>query len=273
MLKKVYKTVRGAITKISEDEIFLYAAQSSFYIVTASIPFMMLFLALIEFIVPITEVEAVALAKTLVPGILESPIEAIIKELFNRSTAVISITGITALWSASRGVAAVERGVKKVYKTKKERMFFIDIAFSVFYTVLFIIALLLTLLLMVFGGTIYDILGNYWLWLQNIEKIMGGLQELMYFVGLNVFFAFVYKVFAGKNASLKKQLPGAFFTTSGWFLFSFIFSVYVENFANYSYVYGSLTILVLMMLWLYSCMVILLLGAEINVYMMKRERK
>lgn len=273
MFKKIYKIIRNFIDKISEDEVFVYAAQSSFYIVTASIPFMMLFLALIEFILPISEAEAVGLAKTLVPGVLKTPIETIIKEIFNRSTAVISITGITALWSASRGVAAVERGIKKVYKTKKKRIFFIDIAFSVFYTVLFIIALLLTLLLMVFGGTIYDILGNYWLWIEDLERVMGGLQEIIYFVGLNVFFAFVYKIFAGKNASLKKQFPGAFFTTSGWFLFSFIFSVYVENFANYSYVYGSLTILVLMMLWLYSCMIILLLGAEVNAYIMDRERK
>ncbi len=272
MLKKVYETTKSIVKKISDDEVFVYAAQSSFYIVTASIPFIMLFLALIEFIVPITELEAVNLAKTLVPSVLRGPVETVIRELYNRSLAVISITGITAVWSASRGVAAVQRGVQKVYKIENRRIFFIDIAFSILYTLLFIIALLLTLLLMVFGGTIYDTLGHYWLWLQNIDRIMGGLKEFMYFVGLNVFFAFVYKVFAGRGTSFKKQLPGALFTTSGWFLFSYIFSIYVENFANYSYVYGSLTILVLMMLWLYSCMIIFLLGAELNVYL-TRERK
>ncbi|MBQ8495292.1 MAG: YihY/virulence factor BrkB family protein, partial [Clostridia bacterium] len=43
-----------------------------------------------------------------------------------------------------------------------------------------------------------------------------------------------------------------------------------DNFANYSFIYGSLTAVVLLLLWLYACMVILLLGAEINAYLLRR---
>ena len=146
-----------------------------------------------------------------------------------------------------------------------------DVVFSVVYTILFLIALLATLLLMVFGGTIYGLLSESFAWLTRAEKMLGGAQEFMYFIGLSVFFALVYRVFAGDGAKVRDQIFGALFATMGWFLFSFVFSVYVENFANFSYVYGSLTMLVLMMFWLYSCMVILLLGAEINVYMSRRE--
>ena len=258
MLKKIAKAAVSAFSRITADEIFMYAAQASFYIVTASIPFM-------------TEAEAVGMVQALVPGMLRSSVETIIRELFIKSTAIISITGVTAVWSASRGIAAVERGVKKVYKTKKDKGFFKSIAFSVFYTVLFIIALLATLLLMVFGGTIYSFASEHWHWLVKMEKWMGGARELMYFLGLSIFFSFVYRVFAGKGSKVKNQIFGALFTTMGWFLFSYVFSIYVENFANYSYVYGSLTMLVLMMLWLYSCMIILLLGAEVNVYMNNRK--
>lgn len=272
MLKKMYKTIATIFERITADEIFMYAAQGSFYIITASIPFMMLFLALLKFIVPITEQEAIAMVKSIVPGVLQTPVETVISELFSKSTAIISITGITAVWSSSRGIAAVERGVKKVYKAAEKKNFFVGVAFSVFYTLLFLMAILITLLLMVFGGTIYTFASERIGWIMKIENILGEVQEIMYFVGLSVFFTFAYRVFAGKGAKFKDQIWGAMFTTFGWFAFSYIFSIYVENFANYSYVYGSLTVLVLMMLWLYSCMIILLLGAEVNVYINERKR-
>ena len=43
-----------------------------------------------------------------------------------------------------------------------------------------------------------------------------------------------------------------------------VFSLYFTNFSNYSYMYGSLTAIVLLMLWLYFCICILFIGAEIN---------
>ena len=69
MLKKVYKEVSSAVGRITSDDIFMYAAQSSFYIITASIPFMMLFLALLKFIIPITEAEVILLVKSIVVDI------------------------------------------------------------------------------------------------------------------------------------------------------------------------------------------------------------
>ncbi len=272
MLKKAYKKVVSAVMKITDDEVFTYAAQASFYIITASIPFMMLFLAVMKFFIPITELEAVAMIKTLLPAVLRTPAEAVISELYMRSATVISVTGITAVWSASRGIAAVERGVKKVYKTKQDRGFFTNIAFSLFYTLVFLAALLITLILMVFGGTIFRFLSSHISWLIDIERYFGKAGEFMYFLGISVFFIFIFRVFEGKGAKLKDQILGALFTSLGWYFFSFIFSVYVENFADYSYVYGSLTMLVLMMLWLYSCMVIMLLGAEINVWAKEKRR-
>ena len=47
-------------------------------------------------------------------------------------------------------------------------------------------------------------------------------------------------------------------------LFSYFFSLYIEYFPTASYIYGSLATVVLFMLWLYFCMIILLIGAEAN---------
>ena len=173
MFKKIYRTALQTANRITEDEIFVYAAQASFYIITASIPFMMLFLALLKFFIPISEKEAIESVTPFIPTMLQAPVETIISELFAKATAIISITSITAIWSASRGVAAVERGVKKVYKTQPSPNVIKGISFSILYTVLFMIVLLATLLLVVFGGIIYTLLNKHFTWLIALDRVMG----------------------------------------------------------------------------------------------------
>ena len=71
---------------------------------------------------------------------------------------------------------------------------------------------------------------------------------------------------------MKSQAPGALMIAVGWSVFSFFFSLYFEIFPNISNMYGSLTALIMVMLWLYICMNLLLYGAEINAYFEKQFR-
>ena len=54
---------------------------------------------------------------------------------------------------------------------------------------------------------------------------------------------------------------------------SWIFSVYLDIFKGFSSMYGSLTTIVLIMLWLYFCMYILLFGGEVNVILQDMEQE
>ena len=81
---------------------------------------------------------------------------------------------------------------------------------------------------------------------------------------LILFFAVVFKMLPNRKATLRSQLPGAVLCTLAWYAFSFGLSVYVNYFNGFS-MYGSLTTIVLIMLWLYFCMYIMMLCAEINV--------
>ena len=66
-----------------------------------------------------------------------------------------------------------------------------------------------------------------------------------------------------RKASIRSQLPGSIMSAVGWALLSFGISVYVDYFNGFS-MYGSLTTIVLVMLWLYFGMYILLVAAEVN---------
>ncbi len=260
----MYFKLKRLVERISKDEIFIYSAQSSFYIITASIPFMMLFLALLKFLFPLTEAETVGLVKSLIPANFFGLSEVLVAEIYDKSIALLSFGGITAFWSASRGVLAVQRGIRKVYKKPPQRNFIKNIGISIFYTMLLLLALVTILSLMVFGNLLYSLFESRLPVRPDVE------EKIMLYLAITVFFTFMYWVFAGKGTKIKDHIIGANFSAFGWFLASFLFSLYVENFANYSYIYGSLSVIVLMMLWIYILMIILLLGAEVNQFIKER---
>ena len=262
---KLHKKILNIIKIINSDNIFIYSAQASFFIIIAAIPFIMLLLSLAQYILPVSENDILNMTKPLMPDIIRPAFEAIIHELFYKvSGSVISITAISSLWTASRGIAAIERGTRNVYHTPSRTVFILDIAASIFYTLAFMVIMIVFLALFVFGTSIINFLevkSGFVCWIFDKTS---WIKWLFSFVFMTLFFALIYMAFSGRKIKLKRHIPGAVFTTIVWSVFSLLYSFYIENFANYSYVYGSLAAIVLIMLWVYFCMIIFLIGGEIN---------
>lgn len=68
----------------------------------------------------------------------------------------------------------------------------------------------------------------------------------------------------GRRRTPRSQLPGTIFATAGWLVFSRVFSFYILHFWRLSYIYGSLTAVILIILWLYVIINLLFIGAGIN---------
>lgn len=108
-----------------------------------------------------------------------------------------------------------------------------------------------------------------------VGKIIGkviGARTALVFAGLFLIFLILYKMLPNRKATFKSQVPGAVLIAAGWSLFSYFFSLYFELFPGFSNMYGSLTALIMVMLWLYICMNLLLYGAETNSYFEKQFR-
>ena len=258
------------IRRITGDDIWVYSAQASFYILLAAVPFVMLMLSLIRFWLPLDADDLLLTAQTLLPSAVWDFVSDFVDELFHRpNIPLVSATAFTTLWTASRGFAAAERGVRRVYRLPKKG-FFSRIGTSLFYTLALAAVLLLTLVLLVFGKWLYTFFAMENLSFMRFSQKIGWLRSVIYFVAVCLLFGLVFHAFTDWKFGYFKHLPGAVFSTIGWMIFSHLYSVYIEIFANYSYIYGSLTAIVLMMLWLYSCMIILLLGAELNMLLFER---
>lgn len=87
---------------------------------------------------------------------------------------------------------------------------------------------------------------------------------------LMVIFLCMYKYVPNRKTTFFNELPGAVFAATGWFLFSYFYSVYVNHSPNFSLMYGSLSTLVFALMWMYFCMIIVFLGAELNMISYKK---
>lgn len=266
---KILKKPFALVKKGMDDSITVYAAQSAYYLMLSVIPFIMLLLSVIQFFVPLDKA-AIHIPTMLSPE-LKAFFTGIMNEIFEQpGFSLISASAAAILWSVSRGFSAIERGVRQVYGIPKRKFFVWDILLSFLYTLIFTVMIALFLLIIVFGSAVLAVAKMHVPWADLNVSI---LKYAMFFGASIAFFTILYAGFTGKKIRMRNHLPGAVFTGTGWVLFSYIFSIYINNFANYSRIYGSLTAIVLMMLWLYSCMIILLYGAEVNVWILERKTR
>lgn len=268
-LKDLAETCIYAADRISKrfeaDNLTAYAAQAAFFIFISIFPFVMLFLNLIKYI-PVFSTENIEnLSLPFLSPQIESVIKGIITEANSYSSgALISITTIAILWACSKGVLGIIYGLNSIYKTTEKRSFIHLRLVAVFYTIGLIVALVIVLILMVFGNRILDLAVQSISLPISLTNAVRVIRWLVTFGFLILFFMFLYTVIPERKTKFKNELPGAVISAVGWIGFSVLYSFYIDNFGNQSKVYGSLTAIILFLLWMYICMIILFVGAEVN---------
>ena len=278
--KKIRTQILRIIVTVTSHHTGAYAAQAAYFFVLSLIPIFLLLLTMVQF-TPVTMNDVMEAVLQVFPESVAPLIRSIVIQVYTQSGTVIPVTIIVALWSAGKGVLSVTSGLNCIYaKTETRNYFYLRIRAS-FYTVLFLLAIMLSLILSVFGNSISVMLYEYVPFLSKVVDFIIRIRTFVTLVVLTVFWYLVYKFLPNRKnrvtTTLRRQLPGAVFTACGWLLVSFIFSVYLDIFTGFTNMYGSLTTIILILLWLYVCMYIILLGGEVNAllerfYIGRRER-
>jgi membrane protein len=258
--------------RIKGDHVGAYAAQAAYFLIMSFIPFLLFLTTLIRY-TPLTYNAMRNAIIAFVPQNLQSFVLGIVVDVYRRSTAVVSISALTALWSAGKGLQAMINGLNSIYHVKETRNWLITRLYAVVYMLLFVIAVIVSLLLMVLGTQIQELVSKHVpLFGRIISRIVGARTLLVFFV-LFLVFLVLYRVLPNRKATFKSQVPGAMLTAVAWSVFSYGFSFYFEIFPGFSNMYGNLATLIMLMLWLYICMNLMLYGAEINAYFEKEFRQ
>ena len=263
--------IRGFLKRLNKDHVGAYAAQSAYFILLSFIPFVLLLVTLVKYTPLTQEIVTTALIR-MVPEEFSSFIRVIVNEVFGKSAAFVPVSAIIALWSAGKGVNALSKGLNCIYQVEETRGYVINRLRSAVYTLVFVVAVAVTLLLLVFGNQIQMGIAERFPVIAKVTSVLVGMRTLITLVLLCLVFLMIYKFVPNRRATLKSQIPGAMVSSVAWSLFSLAFSIYIDLTPGTVNMYGSLTTLVLIMLWLYFCMWILLIGAEINSYFEDRLR-
>lgn len=265
-LKKLYDDFLGDIDR---SHLKAYASEAAFFIVISLVPSILLVLTLIQF-TPVTESNILTAVVEVFPSNINLLVVSIVEEVYSKSTTVIPITAVMAMWSASRGVLSIASGLSWIYKVEEKKNYVYNRIRATIYTLFFVIAIVLSLVVLVFGNKISFFVARHIPLVQHIIDLVIQLRVLVAIMILVLIFMAAYKILPYGNSSIKQQFPGALFAAVGWLGCSLVFSIYVDFFDGFSNMYGSLTTLVLIMLWLYFCMYFMLIGARINVYIEER---
>lgn len=244
--------------------ISLYAANASFFIILSSFPLLILLLGLVRYTgMPIQTVLEVM--DGFLPDALTGAAEHLVISTYYSSTgALVSLSALTALWSASRGIHGLLTGLNAVYGAEEDRGYFHVRWISMLYTFGFLLVLLLTLILHVFGQSLMDAMaGSSSPLLRWLTAILD-LRRLLLPVVQTALFAAMFVVLPNCKNTLKESLPGALLAAFGWLIFSDLYSVYVTYFSGYASTFGSVYAVALSMLWIYCCICILFYGGVLN---------
>lgn len=267
-LKRLYARVR-------DDDVPALGAQFAYHLLFALFPFLLFLAALISF-VPVSQERALGEFASIVPDAAREVVQRTLSEISGGKRAdILSLSMLTAIFLASNGFAAVTRGLNKAYGVPETRGFIRVRLLSLLFVPLIALGILLEVVTMVFGKVLLCRISEALCWSPAGTAFFNALRFALPFLTMILIFTLIYAVTPNRRLTFRQALPGAVFASAAWAAASLAFSFYVNRFANYSRLYGSLGGVLILLFWLYITSVVLLAGSEINaeLYFEKRREK
>ena len=183
----------------------------------------------------------------------------------NKSVGFLILSFIFTLWTSSRGIRSLIRWMNKSYNVKETRSFIKVFIISFIFTISIFVLIFSSIILLVFGESIgyfiFNLIGldKIFIYLWNILRYVVGVSTLV-IIMINL-----YKYTPNKNIKTKDVIPGSIIATLAWFLISFFYSYYTNNYSNYEVIYGSIGGIIVLITWLYLSSWSILIGLEVKV--------
>ena len=247
---------------MEKQHVGAYAAQSAYFIILSFLPLIIMLLSLIQY-TGIGKGQLYGLIQSVIPMTFQSWLIGIVDEMYEHTIAAVSVSAVVTIWSAGKSFMALNRGMNAICRVEKKPNYILMRIRGAVFALLFVVLLVATLVLVVFGNSIHDFIAQHFPVVAFFTRILLSFRAVLMLASFIFFFALLYRYLPNRKAALMEQLPGAVFAAGAWYLFSFGFSIYIE-YGNAFKMYGSLTTAILLMFWLYFVMYILLIGIEIN---------
>ena len=176
---------------------------------------------------------------------------------------MFSLSALATIWSGALGMMSIIRGLNTIYDVQERRNYFFLRFIAALYTIAMIVIMLGMLFIMVFERLVRSIAISHFPKIMFVISLSSYFKFIVVIIAATFLFALIYTFVPSARMTFIYQLPGAVFSAVVWYIFSWLFSVYVNS-TTYFSIYGSIATPLIMMIWLYFCIYIFLIGAFIN---------
>ncbi len=267
---KIIKFFKNLICRFIDDDVMALGTQLAYNLLLSFFPFLIFLFSVLGFS-SLNSGDVIAGFGSLIPQEAFHLVEKTFSEIFDtQNKEILSFSFVFTIFAASGGFGSVIKGLNKAYNVKETRNFFYLQFISVIcaFFLVFIIAAAMVMLVFghIIGGFFFQRLGI----LESFDFLWNYLRFAVVLLCMFCVFACLYYYAPCKKLKWKEVLPGAVFTTLVWVGSSIVFAFYINNFGNYSKVYGSLGAVIILLLWFLISSVVILIGGEINAALIEK---
>lgn len=263
--------------RIVDHKVSMSAASLTYFLILSIFPFLIALLNIVQFFdqnLLKNLMEAFALLPKDIYKVLVHFLEEVRK---GSSLALLSISLLASVYSASSGVKQVIKSINEAYYTRRKRSLLAQMALSLIMTIALFFLIILIFFLQVIGTTFLNQIFEFFNIQDSMQSILALLMNLVPLVFMFISFWALYRFSPalpqGKKLSKKSLLISSGFASLGIVIATMAFKAYVANFSSYTRTYGSLAGIIIFLVWLYLFGYIILLGGEITASLYELEER
>ena len=265
------------IKKVKEQmnhrEIKALPEQIAFNLIMAIVPLLVVIVQLGTYLSLNTD-----LVKYLITAYAPQEVQQLLLYLFDTTSApqsgtlFVLLTAISFFWLISKGFYGISTAANTTYQVPLMKFAYLERIFSFMMLCFMILLLVVAIILALFGQAIISLVFH----LLNIQVdsymiiLLNTLQSTISFISYFSFFVLLFYLSPTIKIKIHEIIPGALVTAVGWSVASIGFSFYVNYIANYNKFYGSLSVIIILLFWLYILGYTIMIGLQVN-YILKRD--
>ena len=262
----------GCLKRYFRHDVGRQSAALAYYLLFTLFPFL-IFLSSLLGLLHLDVSEVLRGLQPLLPAEVLNVAEAYLEYAARTSSAAMLWFGLVfSVYFPMRAADCLMRAVRRAYHLPRPTNHLVYRFKVLFYTLFLLVTIALTLALATVSQRMLAFAGKY----VTLPPVFIELWDFLRFplLAVIVFGAvgLLYAMAQDTRQPGQNVVPGVITSLTAWMALSAAYSFYVENFANYSLIYGTLGTVVVLMIWLYLTATVLIMGAEINNTLMSLRR-
>lgn len=266
-IKKIYKCFFNSVIDLIKHDGIEYAGYLSFLLMLSILPFVFFLTTMLTFlgINKLNEVIVLLLEKNYISNIIVFFKPGIDELLTKPPTSLVTFTILSSIWTSLSFFEAIKISLNRAYRAIDSRSYIIKKITSFLEFFCIIILTIIVVLTLTTIPIIKEYLKNYFVintYIFGNENYF--LRKIIITIYSFIVITSVYCFIPNKKSTLLNQTPGTFIVILSSIVLIRLFNFYIKTFTQLSIIYGSITSVIVALLFFYFTSIIFIFGAEFN---------